>query len=178
MADLNEIVLTRDKGFVLAQTQEPVDIIGGNTTLSRVVKSDATSKDIETGVRDVIERVYAEILPDGINGYILHTATPLNPREKMLAFSGVRYRERETSTPFNITPEGLMEILEIGTEFSGVVVDARIHPMDVSKRDELLQRMKPYREFFEAIVQDSVRELNTRHPMPDGSPRFDYQIPE
>jgi len=37
--------------------------------------------------------------------------------------------------------------------------------------------MKPYREIFEPYVQIANAELNRAHPLPDGNPRFSYEIP-
>jgi len=76
----------------------------------------------------------------------------------------------------NLTLDDALEIANIGVEFGRVVADATRYPMDVTKRDELLEQMRPYKEIFQPMVQASVDELNKRHPLTDGTPRFDYKI--
>ena len=53
----------------------------------------------------------------------------------------------------NLTLDDALEIANIGVEFGRVVADATRYPMDVSKRDELLEQMKPYKEIFQPMVQ-------------------------
>ena len=76
----------------------------------------------------------------------------------------------------NLTSDDAVNIARIGVEFGRVVADARIYPMDVAKRNRLLEEMRPYKAIFEPIVQASVEELNRVQPKLGGSPRFDYQI--
>lgn len=76
----------------------------------------------------------------------------------------------------DLTLDDAVKIANIGMEFGRVVEDAMRYPMNVIKRDELLERMIPYKELFEQMVQASVEELNKRHPRPDSTPRFDYKI--
>lgn len=99
--DLKEIVLTKDKGYVIKETYEPVEILGGGANLGRVSKDNTT--DIEAGIEDAITRVYVEGLPQGTNGYIFHMAVPLGQvsdkvpaekREVMVAFSAVKYQKK------------------------------------------------------------------------------------
>jgi hypothetical protein len=71
-----------------------------------------------------------------------------------------------------------VEIADIGFRFGQVVTEARRFPMDVVQLHQLLIRMKPYREVFASHVDGSREELNKIHPMPDGSPRFNYEIPK
>ena len=72
----------------------------------------------------------------------------------------------------------LREIVSVGFELGRVVESARRYPMDVSKMNGLLRRMKPYREIFEDYVLGANVELNGLHPLPDNKPRFNYQIPK
>jgi len=76
----------------------------------------------------------------------------------------------------NLTLDDAVKIANIGVEFGRVVADATRYPMDVTKRDKLLGQMRPYKEIFQPMVQASVDELNKKHPLLDGTPRFDYKI--
>ncbi|MFH1358362.1 MAG: hypothetical protein ABIH37_00570 [archaeon] len=76
----------------------------------------------------------------------------------------------------SLTLYDAVKIADIGMKFGRIVADATGHPMDVSGREELLKQMIPYKEIFQPIVQASVDELNRRHPLRDGTPRFNYQI--
>jgi hypothetical protein len=98
--DLREIMLTKDNGFVLRASGEPVEILGG-VQMGRVTKNDPQL--VIVGVRDAIERVYADQVPSGTNGYILHMPVllrehsdrvPEEEREIMTVFSAVVYQKK------------------------------------------------------------------------------------
>jgi len=98
--ELASVDLT-DKGFVLSETGERVNVIAGMSRgLGRVTMN--TRESIEEGIRDAVQRVYADILPGGINGYIIHTSRPVDPsdwrtdfkdREVETIFSAVKYEK-------------------------------------------------------------------------------------
>jgi len=97
---LKEIVLTIERGFVIKDSNEPVEVLGGMTT-GRITKN--KSDVIRAGIEDTISRVYAEQVPEGTNGYIIHGSVQLEKvsaiveledREVMTHFSAVKYREK------------------------------------------------------------------------------------
>ncbi len=103
---LKEIVLTPNTGYVEKETSKPVEILGGKADLGRVMSlSDIEDEErIRSHLSEAIFEVF--MLNKDINGYILHTATPLSysPRQVMLAFSAVRYQEKTTQLK-DVIPE-------------------------------------------------------------------------
>lgn len=70
MPDLKEIALTIDKGFVIRENKKPVKILGGLTGLA--VNTLNKEEFITKNIIDGITRVHAEIIPKGVNGYIIN----------------------------------------------------------------------------------------------------------
>lgn len=101
MADLKEIVLTLDKGYVIKESGERVEILGGAHFSVNTRDRDG---EIRSEIEDGIQRVNKPDLPEGINGYIINGRAPngelrlLIPKEERQIrtfYSAVKYKELE-----------------------------------------------------------------------------------
>ena len=101
MSTLKEIVLTKDKGFVIKEDGSQVEIICGVDGLG-VIETNKDDK-IKAIIEHGIKVFHAKRLPEGINGYIIHGKVSKDYKERLsieeqevtTLYSAVKYKERK-----------------------------------------------------------------------------------
>ncbi len=100
MENLKKIILTPDKGFVIEDSGEPIEIIGGIANIqTRTKNRDAYKDGVDlAGIKKTITDRASELPKEGAIGYVLQTSSelgePINPDVRTLFtnFDIIKYK--------------------------------------------------------------------------------------